>query len=580
MAEIKRSKKNVLMVSILICILSATLIALQMTSASPGDPNLEVTGISPVTYPDWDSPSYNLTFGVFVKNSGNESETFTLTLYNDTNPISTKNVTLASQTEELVKFTLPQPALSGFPDDAEQAWPYPKHTNIWANATTVEGDEIDHCNTTTVTVRWTGDFNGDGHVDQTDDYAVSQYYSNCTYSVYVDFNGDGTISVVDVIKCYINQGKGPKDYHDLVINSISPVTYPDWDSPSYNLTFGVFVKNQGKGNYTENFNITIYNGTSPIGTKNVTLAPQTEELITFNLPQPALPGFPDDLDPPCKSYPTHNIWAKTVPNRTITDVSVYGNTTVTVRWTGDFNGDGHVDQTDDYAVSQYYSNCTYSVYVDFDGDGTISIADVAKCSINQHKGPLDYCDITISNVTLSNRNRPFFETLSWVYSNSTNNVSTINVVVAVKNNGNTTETCTVKAYYKLNDNDWIIIGNTSATDLAPNETRSVTILWNVPSIDDSFPYNDCTVNATVLPFLYEDNKTNNWKLSDSVPVRWAGDITGDGRVNDDDLTGPFREALDSYSKHSDFNGDGVLDTEDVKILIDNWKSGPKDPSKP
>ena len=73
----KMSKRTVLLASLLICVLAITLIALHTSSASPGEGDIDIIRIFPVTYPTWD-PSLNLTFGVAVNNTGTEPINFNL----------------------------------------------------------------------------------------------------------------------------------------------------------------------------------------------------------------------------------------------------------------------------------------------------------------------------------------------------------------------------------------------------------------------------------------------------------------------------------------------------------------------
>jgi hypothetical protein len=601
MAEIKMSKKNVFSASLLICVLATTLIALHITSASPSESAIEITRIFPVTYPTWD-PTWdaadfnsNLTFAVAVNNTGTEPENFTLTIYNGTNglTIATKNVTLSGETEEIVKFTLKHPALPGYPYDPFQAWlpGYPTH-RIWAEASNVSNieDEYDTTENVTVTVRWPGDADGDGHVNQTDlDMVVSLFGKNFPdpeYDPRVDFNCDGGISILDiniVTAVERHYHNGPLDSHDIAVTGIFPVTYPTWD-PSQNLTFAVTVKNKGIS-YNETFDVTIYNDTTPIGNKTVTnLAPRTEEIVKFTLKHPSMPEYPDNSNEELYPYDYHEeISAKAfLLNETLTDDNSYNQPVVTVRWPGDADGDGHVNQTDlDMVVSLFGKNFPdpeYDPRVDFNCDGRISFLDITIAAIypNQHNGPLDYADIQIGYVTLRLPNQPL-ETVSVAYSNSTYSSWTINTIISVINNGNNTESCTIVAYYRLKEsNEWIVIGNTSVT-VAANDSEPATIPWEVPTIDGK-PYSEYEIKANATVLEWEDEPSaqgNNEKEGDgTVTIRWIGDATNNYKVDIEDLR-MLRNAIGSYNIEVDFNGNGEIDLDDVAQLTDNWGQVPK-----
>jgi hypothetical protein len=593
MTLVKRSKKNVLLVLLLTCMLSATLVILRLhiTSATEEWHNISVERIFDVTYPTWDS-SYNRTYGVHVKNNGTTSENFTLTIYDTTDsqliPVGEKNVSLSSGTEEIIKFTLNYSSVSDYPDDPSKAWNVTGYFihEINATASTVEDEAIteDNSKIANVTVKWPGDANGDGYVNEDDldiilpawgeEFPDTNYIKNVT----ADFDGNGEIDIVDTTTWSINQGKGPLDYADINVTRIFPVTYPTWDS-SHNLTFAVTVKNKGWGN-TTHFNLTIYNGATPLATKtNLTLGPKANEIIKFTLNCTALNQYPDNPENLTMPYPTHTISASAteLPNEWNTEDNSCDNTTVTVRWPGDANGDGQVNATDrDIVVPLFgkkFPHPEYDPQADFDCNGLIDIGDSNIISSpHWHNGPLDYVDVDITDVVLRLPNRP--ESLSMAYPDWT-----VNVKITVKNNGNTTENCTVRAYYQINNTAWILIGNTTFINLAPEEESTQIIQWEVPAIEKKFPYDNYTVKAKRTTFPYEDTADNNTKLADTVKVRWRGDANGDGHINATDLTEEFRKDIPGiidYDPRSDFDGNGVIDIDDVVILIDNWEQEPED----
>jgi hypothetical protein len=594
MIEIKKSKKFVLLVSLLICLLSVALVAMGLHIMSVWSLELpdklavtkiEVQYNTSIIYGTWKNES--LEINVTIKNELGQFPYYnaTVTVYVNETIIDTRFVAyLYDDTERTEKFEW------NF-SDISTAWPYQVYT-IKTNATiaslgifeyNLEDNELVYGD---VTFGWSGDANCDGHVDEIDNDIVNDHFNSAfpdpNYDASADFNGDGKVNGMDSDILDYNLYTGPIDGRDILVTGIFPVTYPTWN-PSFNLTFGVTVRNRG-WNYTENFTLTIYNGTYPnttdlIAQQDVTLAPETEEIVKFTLKCPSLRGYPDNSSDAPWPYRTHKIWvnATIVPNETVTEDNFCNSTIVTVRWPGDANEDGHVNQTDLEIVASLlgkgFPDPEYDSRVDFNCDGLIDIVDVLKAATDPHwhNGPLDYCDIEISYVKLRLPSHPEIP-LSVAYSNSTYSIWTINVLITVKNNGNTTEGCTTRAYYRINNNDWIVIGNTSVT-VAPNKTITATIPWEVPTIDGK-PYGEYEVKANTTVIEWEDDPHDNEELDGTVTIRWIGDATNNYKIDIEDLR-MLRNAIGGYNIEVDFNGNGEIDLDDVAQLTDNWGQVPK-----
>ena len=104
-------------------------------------------------------------------------------------------------------------------------------------------------------------------------------------------------------------------------------------------------------------------------------------------------------------------------------------------------------------------------------------------------------DVSIINVEPSQ---------NWAYQNWT-----VNIYITVKNNGNVTETFNIHAYYDTN-----LIGTATVTDLAPKETRTITITWDTSGV----PEGNYTIKAEAEPVPYEFNLDDNTLVDGKVQI--------------------------------------------------------------
>lgn len=195
-------------------------------------------------------------------------------------------------------------------------------------------------------------------------------------------------------------------------------------------------------------------------------------------------------------------------------------------------------------------------------------------TLSTHNITIQYApiaDVTIINVTPSS-----FEAYpTWSVPMEIN--------VTVKNVGNFSEAFNVTLYW----NDTNIIDTKTAT-LNPQQTKTLTYTWNIPTIPKAWPYPVYTFKAHAN-LTGDNNPNDNQLINGTVKVNWPGDIVGDsleappdGHVDLQDLIAFaqswFAEAGDpNYDPRADFDMDGkVVLIMDLIILAQNWFHGPLD----
>jgi len=124
------------------------------------------------------------------------------------------------------------------------------------------------------------------------------------------------------------------------------------------------------------------------------------------------------------------------------------------------------------------------------------------------------------------------------------------VNVTVRNNGNLTETFDVKGKY-----DGTLFAQTTVVDLPPDTETTVMLAWNTTGVT---PCHNYTISAEAGPVPYEMNLADNNLLNGTVKIKQMGDITGDGRVNMDDIN-IVVSAFGSFPGHPRWNSDADLD---------------------
>ena len=157
-----------------------------------------------------------------------------------------------------------------------------------------------------------------------------------------------------------------------------------------------------------------------------------------------------------------------------------------------------------------------------------------------------------------------------VISSSTNETyegRLVNINVTAKNLGLAPENFTLALYANSN-----LIGTSEVQNLLPNETTLVETVWNTSGFANMTSY-IISAQASSVPF--ETNLANNALTDGIVKVKIMGDVNGDGTVSILDL-----EAWDAaygssggtpnWNPQADLNGNGTVDKEDGKLIIDNY----------
>jgi len=139
----------------------------------------------------------------------------------------------------------------------------------------------------------------------------------------------------------------------------------------------------------------------------------------------------------------------------------------------------------------------------------------------------------------------------------------VNITVVTKNEGTTTETFEVTAYY-----DGSVIETQTVIDLARHTEQTLTFTWNTTGATPRMNYT-ISANATVLPG--ETDTIDNSLTDGEVRVRLAGDANDDGAINILDAI-QTAIAFEIYDPNCDFNGDGVMDLFDSLILMSAFQS--------
>ena len=162
---------------------------------------------------------------------------------------------------------------------------------------------------------------------------------------------------------------------------------------------------------------------------------------------------------------------------------------------------------------------------------------------------------------------------NWVYEGR---VAPVNVTLL--NCGDLNETVTVDLYYNLTANQQI---GTIVTDLSPNETKTLTFVWNTIGVQHCHNY---TITA-LASIQFDSNTTNNVKEGMlRIKVRIMGDINGDGVVDGADLSTaarafgfygpdcsyPWSQEHPGWNPDTDISQDNVIDGSDLVLIARNF----------
>jgi PKD repeat protein len=142
----------------------------------------------------------------------------------------------------------------------------------------------------------------------------------------------------------------------------------------------------------------------------------------------------------------------------------------------------------------------------------------------------------------------------------------VNITLAVKNNGEVSETFNVTVYR----NSTTAIGTILVTDLGIGENTTVIFNWDTTGL---IPCHNWTISAEA-PIVGDINPGDNNFTDGTVKIVMIGDVNADGVVDGQDVV-IIIEAIPSYPGHpwwnpqADLDNDGVVDGADVVITLIN-----------
>jgi len=140
----------------------------------------------------------------------------------------------------------------------------------------------------------------------------------------------------------------------------------------------------------------------------------------------------------------------------------------------------------------------------------------------------------------------------------------VNITVVVKNNGNMYETFNVTA--RRNSTE---IGTILVTDLGIGENTTLIFQWNTTGLT---PCQNWTISAEA-PIVGDANPGDNNLTDGTVKIKMLGDLNADGVVDGQDIVLVI-EAIPSYPSHpwwnpdADLNNDRVVDGADIVLTIE------------
>jgi len=161
----------------------------------------------------------------------------------------------------------------------------------------------------------------------------------------------------------------------------------------------------------------------------------------------------------------------------------------------------------------------------------------------------------------------------------------LNITVIVRNEGTSTENFTVTAYRKDIPIIYydVVHGTTSSTqqvtNLAPNDTRTLTFLWSLINITAIQPliypgFYRIGINVTLSAEQYPaDNIWPPAGIACTVQVKGWGDINGDGKVNYKDLyllAINYGKPVPPADPRADIDGDRRVYYQDLYFLAINY----------
>ena len=359
---------------------------------------------------------------------------------------------------------------------------------------------------------------------------------------------------------------------DVAVTDVIPASTKVISGDSVNIK--VTVKNLGTS--YEDFTVTAYNDSSPIGIQTVTgLTPRATKDLTFPWNTAGVPLGNHTIKAKAstvqgETYTVNNeisgssIWIVQYPIASFTyspvpaiensstsfdatTSDVRGGTFVNYTWNFD---DGNTATTTNPIITHTYaSHGTYNVMLKVWDSEDLSNNTWQLVTVLRH-------DVAIIDVT------PY---RNWTYEGRI-----ININVTAANFGNFTETATIKLYYNITASKEI---GTDIVALDPSETKTLTFAWNTTDVPHCQNY---TITATITIAEFDSNTTNNMLESPTkIKVRIIGDINNDDKVSILDVYGVaqcFGKTPDrqGWNPDADINDDGKIDIKDFMATCRNY----------
>jgi hypothetical protein len=145
----------------------------------------------------------------------------------------------------------------------------------------------------------------------------------------------------------------------------------------------------------------------------------------------------------------------------------------------------------------------------------------------------------------------------------------LNFNLTVANQGSYAEAFNVTVYANAT------IIETKEVALASKNSAVITFTWNITG----FAKGNCTIWAYAWPVTNEMYTADNTFNGSTVFVTVAGDVTGDGICDIQDISIMVDKFLTQppnplYDPNCDANGDGIIDVADISIAVDNFLKDP------
>jgi hypothetical protein len=145
----------------------------------------------------------------------------------------------------------------------------------------------------------------------------------------------------------------------------------------------------------------------------------------------------------------------------------------------------------------------------------------------------------------------------------------LNINITILNYGVETETFNVTA----TANTTVI--NQIQITLTNRNSTTITFTWNT----SGFAKGNYTISAEAEPVQGETDTADNTKIGGTVFVTVAGDVTGEGLCDMQDISILVDKFLAEpgnprWDVNCDVNDDGIIDMADISIAVDNFLKDP------